>query len=356
MNRYSVRSKKIFTAAIYFLSIVCYLLILAYFKQPFQGFRWQFDYAVIPIFIALTHRIVKKRNALIQTAMFFAVTVVPCGLVLSEIWRQGLSSGSLLAGSMPYSDAYAYLDGAMSFLNGDGLTVWTSRRPIATIWISLNMYLTGENLRYALALMAALNSIAVALAVSCVRRHMGGASAWLAHVLFFFYYRTFLGAVLSEQCGFFFGCLAFPLLWKALLDCRKAQVSFLCGLLLLTVGLVARAGTFFILPLLIVWHSVRQKQRSLSLKVFFASICVVMLVFGYNRVLLKSFGYSDAAFGNFAPTLYGLLHGGTWVQAYSDHPELFELPDIESNNRIYARSFERLRNRPTSLISGALRA
>jgi hypothetical protein len=50
------------------------------------------------------------------------------------------------------------------------------------------------------------------------------------------------------------------------------------------------------------------------------------------------------------------LHGGTWTQVYSDHPELLPLTDIEKNNRIYELSFKKLREQPTSLIKGAARA
>ncbi|MDR1885042.1 MAG: hypothetical protein LBQ56_02120 [Synergistaceae bacterium] len=236
------------------------------------------------------------------------------------------------------------------------MTVWTSRRPIATVWISLNMFLTGENLRYAMAAMTIFNSIAIVVSVRCVQRHLGGAPAWLANVLLFFYYRTFLGLALSEQVGFFFGCMAFPLLWNAASGGRQPRVSFFAGLLMLTIGLVARAGTFFVLPLLMLWYSFRLGLRRSSVKILLASVCVVLLVFGYNRALLKTFGNPEAAFGNFAPTLYGLLHGGTWTQPYEDYPELLELPEIESNSRIYAMSVARLREAPMSLVKGALRA
>jgi hypothetical protein len=358
VDLYLKKSSKVSSVIICVSAILLYIIVLTYFEPLFLGFRWQYDYVVIPMVMAIFCVLAKNRPDSIQNSLGFSVTLVLSGVILSELWKLGVSSGGMLAGCMPYSDSYAYLDGTLRFLNGEGLSIWTSRRPLATAWLSLSFFVTGENLKYALALITVLNSFALTCAVCEVRRHLGFLSGWLAHVLLFFCYRTFLGSTLSEQCGFFFGCMAFSMLWKtAFSDPKESQVRFLTGLFVLTIGLVARAGTFFALPAFVLWHSLRIGHgKKMFLKVFLTSCCVIALVFGYNGILLRVAGYPEAAFGNFAPALYGLLHGGTWTQVYSDYPELESLPDIESNQRIYALSIARLREQPVSLLKGALRA
>jgi hypothetical protein len=281
------------------------------------------------------------------------------GAALSEIFALGVSSGSLLAGKLPYSDAFAYFDGVMRLLSGEKLSVWTSRRPVATSWLSFLAFLTRGNLRGAFAAMTLLNSAALVCAAGEVRKSMGNLPAWIAHVLLFFFYRTFLGAILSEQCGFFFGCMGFALLWRYVCaDAAGRDFSFLAGLFLMTVGLIARAGAFFVLPALVLWRVLRRAPGAGNsrARALLASACAVVLVFGYNSALLRTSGYPEASFGNFAPTLYGLLHGGTWTQAYSDDPGLLEMPEIEGNRRIYELSFAKLRREPLSLLRGSLRA
>jgi hypothetical protein len=184
---------------------------------------------------------------------------------------------------------------------------------------------------------------------------MGAPSAWLAHTLLFFYYRVFIGTTLSEHAGFFFGCIGFSLLWKAAFR-RGDVLSWCAGILAQTVGLVARAGTFFILPFLVVCDALKSPSpKRWEFKRFLAAVLAVLLVFALNGAVLRAAGYPEAAFGNFAPTLYGLLHGGNWTQVYSDHPEVNALSDTDANRRIYELSFERLREQPLSLIKGAIR-
>jgi hypothetical protein len=348
--------EKITCIAICLLSTLCYAIMLIYLPHSFIGLHWQYDYVVTPSLFGLLYYFTRKINGVPQTLISFSVTLLVCGLVLSEVLGIGVSSGTALAGRMPYSDASAYLDGAISFLNSGKLSVWMSRRPLATLWLSLNLFLTGDNLRGALALMTFFGAWGIALVSGSVRKCLGDASGWMIHVVSFFWYRAFIGTTLSEQAGFFFGCIGFSLLWKAVSG-SGYKISWPLGLFVMTAALVARASAFFVLPMLILWRIARcGRDKRVIIRNFAASVCAVLLVFGLNNVLLRVSGYPEAAFGNFAPTLYGLLHGGIWTQAYSDHPEISDLPDIEQNKKIYELSFKKLREQPSSLIKGSIRA
>ena len=130
------------------------------------------------------------------------------------------------------------------------------------------------------------------------------------------------------------------------------------GLLLLTLALNARAGAFFILPVIILWGawSFRGVAR-VSWRFLIGGAGVVLFGFILNSILLKIIGSPHGmAFSNFSYTLYGLIVGGTWTQVMVDHPEIKALAEPELSRRIYALAFEALRAHPLSLASGLCRA
>ena len=343
---------------IYVISILIYTFILMFINPLFIGVHWQQDYLVIPFLLTFFYYATRKTGEDLKIYLTFLITLSLYGIILSEIWGLGTSTASILAGKLPYSDASNYLDGAIRLLEGEKLSLWTSRRPLATAWLYINLYLTGGNLKGGSAMMALFCSIGITCAITPIRKHLGTASAWITHLILFFYYRTYLGTTLSEQAGFFLGCLAFTLLWKgAALDNKDSSNTFLIGLLVLSMGLLARAGTFFVLPILVLYYALKNtKDKKNCLKRFIIASCVILIAFAGNRLLLQLIGFPSAAFGNFSHTLYGLVHGGSWTQATFDHPELRALPEIEANQRIYLLAFKQIREHPTSLLEGFFRA
>lgn len=338
--------------------IFMYILLLFYSAPITPEFSWRYDYVLTPLLFALLYKGTDKLKKENQWALCFSFTLILYGIILSEIWGLGSSSGSILAGKLPYSDAFGYLEGSIRLLNGEPLSVWTSRRPLATSWISLNFFFFGKNLEGALASMAFFCSLGIVFFTQRIRHNFGSRSAWIAHLLLFLFYRNFAGTTLSEQVGFFLGCLAFSLLWESIDETDGVNDKrFLIGLFTLSLGLLARAGTFFILPTLTLWYATRETQnKSQKIKKFLLASCIILLAFGANRLILQTVGISQAAFGNFSHTLYGLVHGGDWTQATSDHPEILSMLEIKKNKYIYDLAIKRIQEQPVSLAKGALRA
>lgn len=338
--------------------IVLYILLLLHGEPLIPGFSWRYDYVITPLLLGLLYKGTASFSKANQWALNFFFTLFLYALILSEIWGLGSSTGSILAGKLPYSDAFGYFEGSIRLLNGESLSVWTSRRPLATSWIALNLFFFGGHLQGALASMALFCSIEISLFTQRMRDSFGSRSAWIVHLLLFLFYRNFIGTTLSEQIGFFLGCLAFSLLWKSIDETEQVNNSaFLIGLFTLSLGLLARAGTFFILPTLTLWYATQGREnKSQKIKKFLLSCCIVLLAFGSNRLILQTVGVSQAAFGNFSHTLYGLVHGGDWTQATSDHPEILSMTEVEKNKYIYNLAIERIREQPPSLVKGAFRA
>jgi hypothetical protein len=97
-------------------------------------------------------------------------------------------------------------------------------------------------------------------------------------------------------------------------------------------------------------------DRRFSLRVFAACGAAILLGLGINTLLLLTLGVPDAAFGNFAWTLYGLVHGGDWRLALAQHPELATLPPGQQTRAMYDLALGRIHEQPASLLVGCLRA
>jgi hypothetical protein len=89
--------------------------------------------------------------------------------------------------------------------------------------------------------------------------------------------------------------------------------------------MIARAGAFFILPLLVLWAALLfgNEKRWISWQFLAVGMVVVALGFVLNQVMVKSFGASNIVpFGNFSYSLYGLAAGGkSWAYVHELYPQ-----------------------------------
>lgn len=286
-----------------------------------------------------------------------ALTLVLFALPLTGLWNSGISEfPTFVSGLIPSVDALQYYEDARRLLAGESFGTVSSGRPLFSGLLAVILGLTGQNLQVAIAVLVALVAIAVFLLAREVQRTHGTLAALMVVSVLFLFYRRFNGTTLTENLGLLLGTVSFAVLWRSVH--QKKLSLFLLGLLLLTLALNARAGTFLVLPVLAVWGGwCFREVSSFSLRVIGYSFGVIFLGFGLNHLVLTVVGDPTLSFSNFSYVLYASVVGSKqWWQVRLDHPHILELPIAEVTDEIYRLAFAAFRENPLIFARTSLEA
>jgi hypothetical protein len=284
-----------------------------------------------------------------------AVTLSLFAMPLAGLWASGQSQSTILSGLIPLFDADSYYMDALRLMNGKLFSIFSARRPLFAGLLAVLLSITGRNLMVSLAILTALAGLACYFAVREIQRTHGPAIAVFILMVLFLFYRAHSGVSMSENLGLALGTLGFGLLWRGTFD--KNLFYLWSGLLSTTLALNARAGAFFMLPILILWAGwLFRENKIISWQAFFISASAVVLGFALNYALTRMVAVpSGVPFANFSYTLYGLASGGkSWAYVFDAHPEVLVLQEPEQSKRIYQMAFELIRANPMQAVQGAL--
>ncbi|MFI5339630.1 MAG: hypothetical protein ACHQ7N_07320 [Candidatus Methylomirabilales bacterium] len=339
--------------------LICLFLIYATtrFSLAASVSLWlKYTYLTAPLMIAGIYVTISRYEDYIHAGgVVPAFMLCVCLIVLVGMWQAGVSDTQIIGGLFPYSDAHGYYTDALRLLHGERFSVFSSRRPLFPAFLATILSLTDLNLRVALILLTGMVVIAICFAVREVRRSLGLTAATVMLVCLFMFYRRYIGSTLTEHLGLTFGCLAFALIWHGAVVTRSGPVFF--GLFLLSLALNARAGTFLILPAILLWAAwLFRGSKGSVLRTLGGGTAAVLLGFGVNSLVLHAVGIPGAAYSNFSYVLYGLVFGGNWSLALQQHPELATLAPVEQAHRVYTLAWEHIRTNPLSLLTGSIGA
>ena len=276
-------------------------------------------------------------------------------LGLSGLWASGMTEPHVISGLLPTVDAMEYYHDALRLLNGSLFSDFSSRRPLFSAFLSSLLWITGKNLQISIALMVFFTGLCSYLATMKIRDRFGPIVAALFLVMLFLFYRRFGGEVMSENLGFPLGILSFSLLLQGIFN--KKALSIYISLFLLSYALNARAGPFFILPLLIYGTSFYLSGNKNIWRFVIPSSAAVLLGFCFNLMIFEILGSpTGTLFSNFSYTLYGLSQGGLgWTRIMVDHPEILSLNEAELSKRIFDFAFSAIKANPWNFIVGCFR-
>src|SRR6266498_817234 len=252
----------------------------------------------------------------------FGLTMTLFALSLSYIWSSGFSDNFLIGGLLPYKDAKNYYAGANLILNGLPMlnAGQATERPLFPGFLATLLLLTHQNLKITLAIITQLAGVGLYFSARQIRNVLGGLAASLFAALLYFYIQHWVGYLLSELLGFIAGCWGFTMICLA--SNHLKRIDLLVGVLILLVAVSARAGAFFIFPMLALWIGwvFRGAKRYSPKAAVYAFLTMGILYFLINSVCSRLLGIPvGTSFGNFSYTLYGQVRGGTgWHSAIAD--------------------------------------
>ena len=340
------------TPAIRFALVVAAAFVLGVATAQPDGVS-RYDVLFVPLLVVGGFRLLDDRGVAAGTraaATWLVSTFLTLGVLL-QLWIRGWEGRSVtLGGVIPWSDAGNFYGDAERLAHGARFAL--SQRPMASGFTGFLLWADGNHLRGALLVTALVCAAAVAIVTNEVWRTHGWRAAAVAFLIVYVVVRRFTGLVQTENLGVPLGAVAFVLLWRAADRGRTGGGAALVGsgLLLLTLGLVARAGAFFVLPALVVWA-----WRACGAGAGGAAVGGAAVGFAANRGLLALFG-TRQAFGYFAYTLYGIVFHGDYSSALRDHPELVPLSEAERAAHIFPIVRAEIAHHPMALVSGFGRA
>jgi hypothetical protein len=317
------RGEGIFRAAAGALPTLLFLAILLV-RIPLSVSRALSSYS-IPLFIGVLvlYYIAFQAPAKWHGTAAISLTMLLLALSLSFLWHSGYSDDKIVAGLLPFRDAFDYFNGADWLLSGHVIRTineGAAWRPLYPGLLATLLWITGRNLQWALAIQVWMAGMSFALAASYVRNRIGAAAGAAFITLMYFYIQPLIGTAYTETIGLALGCLALVVLWES---ARSKNTPLLIGgLALLMLAVSERAGAFFVFPLLVVWagwawrgeERFAWRQASLALGTVVIGYAAFNMLF--SKLVVEPGGYP---FGNFAFTLYGQVNGGAgYHKAFED--------------------------------------
>lgn len=283
------------------------------------------------------------------------LTMVFFAMPLSYLWTSGYSFRAFVGGILPARDGFSIYNSTQLLFTGELLPSWNLFRPSTIGFLSSLLLFTQQNLKWSIAILVGLAGICIYFTGRKVYSSFGAPAASVFLSLLFFYMQQFIGKPHSEWLGITFGCLAFLLLWKASQTLRIKDLTF--GLVILTVGISVRAGTFFVFPVLLLWGGWFFTKQRFSFRVAGIAVISILVTFllinnVYSKLVMESGGSS---FGNFAYVVYSQVTGGTELSRARKDLGL-EIGWHIPPKKIYQAALDQFIEHPFSIFIGAAKA
>lgn len=290
----------------------------------------RYDCIALVVFLVFIFRELDRATPRARSIGLHGVTVVLLGAFLVHLWTLGYEGrNAVFGGVLPWSDSHDYYGDSLRLLHGERFLEVGSKRPLYSVALAGLLRITNGDLRVCFVIMALVGAWATALAALEVWKTHGWKSALVVYLLLLFIERRWTGFVQTEHFGLPLGAIAFTLIWRAHYakgPNPRAPYLVLAALFALTMALVARTGSFFVLPALGIWAALRF-YRHVVRRLFFLVLAanVVMAGFVLNRAVVSSCG-SGVLFSDYPGIVYGMMHDEGFGYLGQKHPELNELP------------------------------
>jgi hypothetical protein len=331
-----------FALFIFILIIPIPISISIFFSQ------FSFPYFILVLFLYYVSFSVKRKFP-----WFFAacVTALVFSMQLSYFWTSGYSGNMIIGGLLPFRDGFSYYSGANFLSDGYRISNIAAWRPMFTSFVSSLLFLTQHNLMWSMAILVGLLGISCILSAYVIRNDFGTLAATLYITSLYFYIQHLIGILYTELLGLALGCLGFVIVWSSTKSQRIDRL--VAGLAVLVIAVSARAGTFFIFPVLVLWAGwAFRKQSRFSFRTASIAFVAVLFTFFISNSVFSSFIVEPGkqSFGNFAFTLYGQVVGGA---GYNFAIQRFA---TRNSDIIYRAAWKFFLAHPLSFFIGAAKA
>lgn len=309
---------------------------------------------LIILFINLVF--VFQEKGILSSITSFMIVGLLFGGAIAGVWTSAISDLNIISGLLPFNDANGYFHGGRVVADGQLMFPFSAKRPLFPALMGVFLWLTRQNLKLTIGCLVMVGGLVTYFSSREIRKSAGTVAAAFFIIGLFVFARRFIGSTMSEVIGLPLGTIGFVLLWSSAVRQRLADAAV--GMLLVSLGLLSRAGPFFLLPILVIWAGWGLRgEKKYNWKAFIVTVIAAGLGFAFNSLIYHFLaGSNSAPMANFSYTIYGLVVGGKgWKQYIVDHPDVLTLVDPYQSQAIYRYAWEAFLANPFATMQGAFR-
>ena len=280
---------------------------------------------------------------------FFFVLLVLFSLPLSYMWSTGSTNQAIIGGLIPHRDSMYYYLSARNLNNGINLDPLLPGRPIYPAFLSLILFFTKSNIRFALLFQTFVLITSLYFFLKEINRSILKRTLFFFVLGLFYFIRNYQYSFMTEDIGLPLVLIAFTFLMQGIRTKRFA--SFLLGFLFLSLSQNTRPSSLLILPMILLWYFFYKNSKKINFPLIALGF-MLCLGFVINSVFQSSFSEPGThMFSSFAYGFYGQTKGGAgWTQIYED------FPGVTDSSEILSLSFKNILRNPIGIVLGTLKA
>lgn len=348
--------------------MLCLGFLVAAISVPFFPFQklinigkfFRYDYLLLGALSYLFWVFTFTRQSTIQkNILTIAGLFLVSNFAWIALWGMFIHENNIFSGFLPMNIGNVYFSDILRLISG--LKTSYLSRPMFISFSSFLFILSGENLQIFHFLYICIFVAAAFFLIHAAQKlKLTPPALALMPVLLFFFYRDFIGKVMTENLALPLGMLGCAYMIQHFTEGKR--LSYFVGLAFITAGLFVRPGPMLVLPLLALGFLMIQKEK-LSLN----SIFLFSIALGFP-VLLQTLSQSimpadGMPFSNYAYSLYGLAKGGAgWNYIFRENPVIFDFTKMSTSDMykpeivgwVWSQAFDVIKNNPWALLRGVL--
>ncbi|RJQ57215.1 MAG: hypothetical protein C4530_13140 [Desulfobacteraceae bacterium] len=220
-------------------------------------------------------------------------------------------------GIVPWSDAKAWVNGAIQVINGEPISGVATARPLYPLFLAVLFFILGHFYMGVIYAQMVLSAIVVVIAYYLLKP-VPNRLGVLLFLCFLSIWRPDVSTVfMTENLGIYILILCFALMWRGLsIGCEKTTIS---GAFLLGLSQAVRPWCVMTLITVPFFSFVSNKPLKDKFRSFILHTLFIVLGFGLHPMAAGIFNKPGEGYANNPQTLYGQVVGGKgWTAVYGD--------------------------------------
>ena len=259
-----------------------------------------------------------------------------------ESLRMDYTANVFRVGVVPWSDAKAWVDGAVQVINGEPISGVPTARPLYPLFLAVLFFSFGFSYLGIIHVQMILSALVIVTAYYLLKPVSPRVGVWI-FICFVVLWRPDVSTIfMTENLGIYLLILGLAFFWRGVsLPCEKAVLA---GMFLLGLSQAVRPWCVMMLATVPFLGLISPKPVKKKIRTFILYVLFISMGFSLHPLAAAVFNKPGEGYANNPQTLYGQVVGGKgWTSVYKDPVIKKALQDKKSSQEVNRIIYQRIK-------------